>query len=133
MSTPTPTNRELEILQVLWRRKEASVREIYEDLRDELPIVQTTVQAFLRTMTTKGLVAYREKGRSYVYHALVEPEPTRRRLLNRVLQGVYDGAVDRLVEGAVRLQPPSDDELAKLRLLLAQLEGEAEQRRREES
>ena len=66
MSTPTPTNRELEILQVLWRRKEASVREIYEDLRDELPIVQTTVQAFLRTMTTKELVAYREKGRSYV-------------------------------------------------------------------
>ena len=63
----------------------------------------------------------------------MEPEPTRRRLLNRVLQGVYDGAVDRLVEGAVRLQPPSDDELAKLRLLLVKLEGEAEERRREES
>ena len=41
---PTPTKRELAILSVLWDRGEASVREVFEALRDELPIVQNTVQ-----------------------------------------------------------------------------------------
>ena len=46
---PTPTERELEILKILWKGGEASVREVYEKLRQRLPIVQNTVQAFLRT------------------------------------------------------------------------------------
>ena len=53
---PEPTERELQILKVLWEQGEASVRQVYEALRDELPIVQNTVQAFLRTMEAKGLV-----------------------------------------------------------------------------
>ncbi|KAA3605558.1 MAG: BlaI/MecI/CopY family transcriptional regulator [Planctomycetota bacterium] len=121
-NTPAPTERELEILQVLWLKQEASVREIYEELRDRRQIVQATVQAFLRTMTDKGLVTFRVEGRSHVYRPLVQPDPTRLRLLDRVLQRVYDGAVDKLVEGAVRLKPPSEDELARLRELLADLE-----------
>ena len=125
-----PTDRELEILRVLWRLKEASVREIYQELRDDLPIVQATVQAFLRTMTKKGQVAYRESGRSFVYHALVQSGPTRLGLLDRVLQRVFDGAVDQLVEGAVSLKPPSDDEIARLRELVTKLEDESERRGR---
>lgn len=132
MHTPNPTTRELQLLEVLWRRKEASVRQIHEDLRDELPIVQTTVQAFLRTMTAKGLVTYREQGRSFVYRALVQQEPTRQRLLSRILEGVYNGAVDRLVEGAVRLRPPSDEEIMRLRQLVAELEQASQQRKKEE-
>ena len=123
MPTPEPTPRELEILEVLWHRGEATVREIYEELGDDLPIVHTTVQTFLRSMTKKGMVSYRESGRSYVYRALVKPEPTRLGLLNQVLNRVYGGAIDQLVEGAVRLKPPSDQELARLRKLMDELDG----------
>ena len=130
MTTPDPTDRELAILEVLWRLKEASVRQIYEELREDLPIVQSTVQAFLRTMTEKGLVLYREQGRSFVYRAAVQPEPTRRRLLDRVLRRVYNGALDQLVEGAVRLKSPSKAELARLRELLDELEGKRKGGRR---
>ncbi len=125
MKPPAPTTRELEILEVLWRRNDASVRDIYEDLREKRPLVQATVQAVLRTMTKKGLVTYHERGRTYVYRACVQAEPTRRRLLDRVLRQVYQGAVDQLVEGAVRLKPPSADELKRLRRLVAELGSEA--------
>ena len=94
MSTPPPTDRELEILEVIWARGEATVREVYEALRDDLPIVQNTVQAFLRTMTEKRLVSFEKRGRTFYYRAEVEPEPTRDRLLGRVLSRVYDGALD---------------------------------------
>jgi len=83
-------------------------------------------------MTAKGLVTYREQGRSFVYRALVQQEPTRQRLLSRILEGVYNGAVDRLVEGAVRLRPPSDEEIMRLRQLVAELEQASQQRKKEE-
>ncbi|MBM4063491.1 MAG: BlaI/MecI/CopY family transcriptional regulator, partial [Planctomycetes bacterium] len=50
MAIPEPTDRELLLLKVLWDRGEATVREVYEALRGEVPIVQNTVQAFLRLM-----------------------------------------------------------------------------------
>ena len=124
MKLPPPTDRELAILDVLWEHEEATVRTVYEVLRKELPIVQNTVQAFLRTMTEKGLVTYRSEGRSFVYRAAVSPETARGSLLERVLQSAYDGAVDRLVEGAFGLRKPSPEELARVRRLLDDLEGD---------
>ncbi len=123
---PDPTDRELALLKVLWTLKEASVRQIYEALREDLPIVQNTVQAFLRTMTEKGLVTYRTEGRSFVYRATIEPEATRRGLLERVLDRAYDGALDQLVAGALSIKPPSRDELAKLESLLTRMKAEQE-------
>ena len=133
MKRPTPTDRELAILDVLWREGEATVRAVYEELRQELPIVQNTVQAFLRTMTEKGLVTYRVEGRSLVYQAAVSPEEGRGSVLERVLQRAYDGALDRLVAGAFSLKPPSSEELARLRELLDRVEREQGEGRGEES
>ena len=105
------------------------MRTVYEELRQELPIVQNTVQAFLRTMTEKGLVTHRTEGRSFVYSAAASAETTRGRLLDRVLQHAYDGALDRLVEGAIGLRPPSREELARLRELLDELEADGKGKR----
>ncbi len=121
--TPDPTDRELALLKVLWERDEATVRQIYEALRDDLPIVQNTVQAFLRTMTDKGLVTYRTEGRSFVYRAAIEEDATRRGLLERVLESAYDGALDQLVEGAMSIKAPSKQELAKLQSLLTRMKA----------
>lgn len=129
MNTQHPTDRELAALKVIWARGEATVREIYEAMREELPIVQNTVQTLLRTMVEKKLVTFRKEGRTFIYRATTEPAVTERRLLGRVLQSVYDGAVDRLVEGLVSLKRPSHEELTRLRELLDELEEkEAEDR-----
>jgi len=122
MSEVEPTERELQILKVLWNREEATVREVYESLREELPIVQNTVQAFLRIMEEKGLVTHRTQGRSFVYRALLPRDATSERLLSGVLDGVFDGALDALVASAFALKRPSKAELARLRELLAQHE-----------
>lgn len=120
---PNPTDRELRILSVLWKQGEATVRDVYEELRDDLGIVQNTIQAFLRTMTDKGLVAFRKQGRTFVYRALEEPKATKSRLLDGVLQRAFDGALDQLVESAVSLVRPTDEEFAKLRQLLDDVES----------
>jgi BlaI family penicillinase repressor len=119
-----PTPRELAILKVLWERGEGSVREVHEALRDDLPIVQNTVQAFLRTMEAKGLVSHRTEGRTFVYRPVRERDGTSRRLLSDLLDRVFDGAVDELVQSALEVKRPSSAELARLRELVDRLGGD---------
>ncbi len=115
---PEPTDRELAILKVLWELEEASVRQVYEHLREHLPIVQNTVQAFLRTMEEKGLVRHRVSGRSFIYCPVKPREQTSKSMVSSLLDQVFDGAVDQLVKSALDLKAPSAQELNKLRELL---------------
>jgi BlaI family transcriptional regulator, penicillinase repressor len=114
----TPTERELEILKILWRRGEATVREVYEEMSESSPIVQNTVQAFLRTMEEKELVTHRLEGRTFIYKPVPHHDETQRSLLSGLLQRVFDGAVDQLVQSALSLRPPTSEELAKLEQLI---------------
>jgi len=120
--TPEPTERELQILKVLWERGEATVREVYETLRDDVPIVQNTVQAFLRLMEDKGLVSHRTEGRTFVYRATSSGERTKKDLVSGLIHSVFDGALDQLVASALAAKKPSREELARLRELLAAAE-----------
>jgi predicted transcriptional regulator len=119
---PEPTERELQILKVLWDRGEATVREVYEALPAGVPIVQNTVQAFLRLMEEKGLVAHRTQGRTFVYRPTAARDRTSKTLLSGLLDSVFDGALDRLVASALAVKKPSRDELERLRALLAEAE-----------
>jgi predicted transcriptional regulator len=121
MSTPvTPTERELDILKVLWERGEASVRDAYEELRKRLPIAQNTVQAFLRTMETKGLVRHRTDGRTFIYEPIYRRQQTTQYLAGQLLQKAFDGAIDQLVQSVLSLRKPTADELARLEQLIAE-------------
>jgi BlaI family transcriptional regulator, penicillinase repressor len=115
-----PTERELEILKVLWDRGEATVRDVYEELRQRLPIVQNTVQAFLRTMEDKGLVTHRLEGRTFIYQPTYERQQTTQRLAEQLLTRAFDGAMDQLVQSVLSLRPPTKDELSRLEQLLAE-------------
>ena len=125
---PHPTERELRVLQVLWDLGEATVRQVYEVLREELPIVQNTVQALLRMMEEKGQVTHRQEGRSFVYRPVEERKDTSTRLLKRILERAFDGSIDQLVKSAVFLRRPTHAEIHNVRKLLAELEEEAERR-----
>lgn len=117
-TTPEPTPRELEILKILWDRGEATVREVYEELRTRLPIVQNTVQAFLRTMEEKGFVTHRTEGRTFIYSAVLARSQTEQTAVSRVLERVFDGALDQLVESAFALRRPTSEEISRLKSLL---------------
>jgi predicted transcriptional regulator len=122
----------LEILKILWHQGEATVREVYERMRDHSPIVQNTVQAFLRTMEEKGLVTHRLEGRTFVYRPLLEREQTGRRLVGRLLERLFDGAMDQLVHSLLAFRQPTEEELARLEALIARAKSGTQQACRQE-
>ena len=111
------TDRELEILKVLWSHGKASVREVQEDLNKSAgPVAYSTVQTLLNIMEDKkGLVRHVVEGRTFIYIAKKSPERTIRELTQRFVDRVFDGALDRVMVALLDSNPPSPAEFDKLR------------------
>ena len=124
-----PTERELQILKILWSRGEGTVREVYEEMSRSLPIVQNTVQAFLRTMEEKGLVRHRVEGRTFIYQPVPRDSATKQKLASRLLHRVFDGAIDQLVQSVLSLRQPTTEELEKIETLRAEAKSNKKGRR----
>ncbi len=129
MSQPTPTDREMEILKILWERGPSTVREVYEVMRKEEDLAQGTVQTFLRIMTGKGFVSFETRGRSFVYRATY----SRKRSVSAYLQQVFDGAVGQLVAQALSVKSPSDAEIQELELLIREIRENRDSRSKRKS
>lgn len=122
-----PTERELDVLKILWQRGEATVRQVYNELRNRAEIVQNTVQALLRTMEEKGLVDHRTEGRSFVYRPVIQQGQTGRHLVGRLLDRLYDGAMDQLVDNLLSIRQPTEEELKRLEAVIAQAKSATDQ------
>src|SRR5438270_4218027 len=81
----TPSERELDILKVLWELGSGSVREVHERLCPGGELAFNTIQTLLRIMEDKDLVAHRAEGRTFIYR----PRYSRERLAARFLSKVF--------------------------------------------
>jgi BlaI family transcriptional regulator, penicillinase repressor len=119
---PLPTDGELSILKVLWRRGPSTVRGVWEELCRVHDTGYTTVLKIMQIMTEKGLLARDEKQRSHVYAAVQPACTTRRRLLGDLLEKAFDGSAASLVVQALSSRKTSPEELAEIRRLLDEME-----------
>lgn len=121
---PRPTDAELAILRALWKRGEATVREIHEDLQAQQATGYTTVLKLMQIMADKGLVLRDETQRAHIYRPAVTEQKTQKQLVSDLLQRAFGGSSGALAMQALASRPPSSDELAQLRHLLDELEGD---------
>lgn len=119
-----PTNGELSILQVLWENGPCTVREVQEQLDKSRPTGYTTVLKLLQIMTDKGLVRRDESQRTHVYASRLSQEQTQRQLLRDLMDRAFEGSAGNLVMRALAEDLTTEDELSKVRRLLAEREGE---------
>lgn len=114
------TDRELEILKVLWVRGRASVREVQEDLNRMVgPVAYSTVQTLLNIMEDKkGLVRHVVEGRTFIYIPKKTSDRTIRELTRRFVDRVFDGAIEQTIAAVIDSKPPSAEEFDRLRSML---------------
>ncbi len=119
-----PTESELEILQVLWARKLASVREVHEELAKSKDVGYTTTLKLMQIMHEKGLVKRDDTFKSHIYQAIVSKEKTQKHLLGKMINTLFGGSPTELVIQALGAHKASPEELEEIQQLLNNLKNQ---------
>ncbi|MDR4988600.1 MAG: BlaI/MecI/CopY family transcriptional regulator [Bacteroidales bacterium] len=117
-----PTESELEILQVLWKKGSGTVREVHEVLEAQKETGYTTTLKTMQIMTEKGLLSRDTRHRTHIYFPELSREDCQQHFLNKMLDGLFDGSAGRLVMGALDNKKINREELDAIREYLKQFE-----------
>jgi BlaI family transcriptional regulator, penicillinase repressor len=120
LELPKPTEVELELLRVLWEKKTATVRELYEVVSQHRPLGYTSVLKMLQIMTEKGLVERTEAGTAHIYHAAASQEETQSQMLRDLSERLFSGSAAQLAMHALAMEPASAEELEEIRRFIKQ-------------
>jgi predicted transcriptional regulator len=110
------TDRELDVMAVLWKHGSGTVSEVREGLEDDL--AYTTVLTILRTLEEKGFVTHLAEGKAHRYLPAVSPDLAGKSALSRVLDKIFDGSSELLLAQLVSDRNIDPKELRRLRKLL---------------
>lgn len=116
-----PTESELEILQVLWLKGVATVREVHEILSKTKDAGYTTTLKLMQIMNEKGLVKRDASMRTHIYQAAVNKENTQKHLLDKMIDSLFGGSSTQLVIQALGEHKATEEELEKIQQLLNSL------------
>jgi predicted transcriptional regulator len=116
-----PTEAELEVLKVLWKRQPATVRQLHEELNKKQKSAYTTTLKMLQIMHEKGLVERDESNRAHIYKAIYTEEQTQSSILSNLINRAFDGSKFDLVVRALG-ETASAEEISEIRDLLDALE-----------
>ncbi len=122
--SPRPTDRELTILAILWTRGPSTVRQVNEAMNEYEQTGYTTTLKLMQIMAEKGLVVRDESQRQHTYKPAYTQERTQKQLVRDLLERAFSGSAEKLVMRALSAKKVSAKELAKIRKLLDELEGE---------
>lgn len=116
-----PTESELEILQVLWSKGTASVREVHEELLKTKEAGYTTTLKLMQIMHEKGIVKRDDSVKTHIYQPAISREKTQRHLLGKMIDTLFGGSPTELVIQALGNHKASADELEAIQKMLDNL------------
>jgi BlaI family penicillinase repressor len=114
----TFTDREADVMQVLWEHGPSVVAEVQEKISDKL--AYTTILTVLRTLETKGYVGHAGQGRGHRYHALIEQQLARKSALRHLTSKLFKESAELLMTHLVSDQKLSAEQVRHMRDLLAE-------------
>jgi len=123
--TPKPTEKELEILQIVWEKQAVSVKDVHEALGGDVANGYTTILKLMQIMHEKGLVTRQKSGKLHLYTAVPSLENTRQQMLDKMISTVFQGSAAQLVLSALGSNKSSKEELREIKKYLEKLEGGA--------
>jgi predicted transcriptional regulator len=110
------TERELDVMNVLWDHGASTVAQVQEAMPDEL--AYTTVLTMLRTLEEKGYLTHEEEGRAYRYYPLVERSEAGASALSRMMRKLFRGSPELLLTHLVSQRGLTREQLEEMRRML---------------
>jgi predicted transcriptional regulator len=119
---PTLTPQELAIMKVVWGLQEATVRQVYETLRDRRPIAYTTVMTMMKILEEKGYLKKALVDRAHVYKPAKPRQQVVGAMVRDFLDRVFDGVPDRLLLHLARDNKLTDKQKRVLKQLIEEID-----------
>lgn len=118
-----PTESELEILQVIWKQGQCTVRDVHEELAKNKDAGYTTTLKLMQIMHDKGLVERDTTAKTHLYKAVITREQAQQTALDKIISTVFKGSTSDLVIQALGHHRASKDEIEAIKNYLDQFGG----------
>ncbi len=120
------TNLELKLMNIVWKLREARVKDVKNALPRRKPLAYSTVLTVMRILERKGFVRHETDNRTYVYYPIVSRDEVVQSMLRNMANRLFDGSAELLMVNVLEKEDLSLDELRRLKQLIAAKEKEAE-------
>lgn len=120
--SPTLTEAELKLMDVLWERGAATVGEVIEALPRRSAPAYSTVLTTLRILEQKGYVRHTKEGRAFIYHPVIDRRAARRRALKYVVSRFFNNSPELLVLNILEHEKIDAAELRRLKKMIEESE-----------
>lgn len=121
------TQREEHVMQLLWKLKEAVVKDLIEQYPDPKP-PYTTVSSIIRILEGKGYVGHKAYGKTHVYRPLISRQEYRRHTFSRLVREYFGGSYKEVVSYMMEEEALPEEEIEQIRAIIEEAkrkEGEA--------
>jgi predicted transcriptional regulator len=119
--SPTLTDAELRLMDVIWQKRSASAAEVLEALPDA-ELAYTTVLNTLRILEAKGYVRHTKDGKAFIYHPIVERHEASRTALQYIVSRFFGNSPRLLVSNLIADEQLSKQDLRRLKQLIEEIE-----------
>ena len=119
-----PTEKELEILRIVWEKGPVSVKDVHELLGGDPSNGFTTILKLMQIMNEKGLVKRDDSIKTHIYQPAVTKEKTQKHMLGKMINTLFGGSTTELVIQALGNHKATADELEEIQKLLTEMKNQ---------
>ncbi len=116
--SPTLTEAELRLMDVLWKKEAATVSDVVAALPGKEPLAYSTVLTTLRILERKGYLSHEKEGRAYVYQPVVGREEARRSVVRYMMSRFFNNSPEMLVLNILENEALDGDTLERLKQMV---------------
>lgn len=109
---------EAAVMDIIWRKEEATVRDVYETLNGSRKIAYTTVMTIMTRLADKDLLLKDKEGIAYTYRPAVSKEFFTKSLVGEVMDGLFDDYADAAFSHFMERVEEDEDKIAQLEQLI---------------
>ena len=116
--SPTLTDGELRLMQVIWGRGSATVGDVVDALAGRETPAYSTVLTMLRILEQKGYLRHEKEGRAFVYYPVIEKNDARRSAIRHLMSRLFDNSPESLVLNLIENEELSSEDLDRIKKLI---------------
>lgn len=107
------TNKEEEIMQILWKLEKAFVKDVLAEIKEDKPHYNT-LSTIIRNLEEKGYVSYNAFGKTHQYFPVVSKEAYKKRFMNTAIESYFNNSYKNVVSFFAKEEKISVDELKEI-------------------